>query len=667
MEEDIGESKTEGEEVKRIRRRRKRVYQAILKQMEFYFSDANLLKDRFLNKLIKEDPFVDLSVFLTFNKIRALTDNVEDIANALSKSELLKLSSDRSKVAREKPLNPNYNEDECSIYVENLPLDAKHDWLSDVFSVYGKVAYVSIPKYRQSGKIKGFAFVEFESVEAANRALKAYVAAGCCLPTDMPPENLCSIATFEPGEGKNQVGFVEKPVKLEEEQDEGEIEDPKENVAEPVSTKEEADDGNCVSPPKEKKKKRKREEDEDEIFLRAFIMFGLIHKYLVSKANEEPPEEKEKSPPIVKKRRSKEGCVSDENEDDILGASKKKKKKGKANDEEESSVLEGGTSIEAAEDASPVSKKKIKKSKAGDAEEDSNKADEGTGDSNLASTEESSKDKEKRKRKLEDSENEEQQLEDGNKRAKAEEEEAITSDTPEDLKEKKKKKRKRNKEKKDKLTEEAICLQILSKKEWKRLRNKYLMLQRKNMKQLRAQIMGHRWEGPWKKENGRNGAEMHDEDWQDEAEHRGEYSEEHTPMDDEKTDIKPESSIRVQFTPGVILKVQLKEPLESAKKFKAEVKHLPKSNLIAYIDARDANSIVHLRCETAEAAKDLLEDLPWEDREILDGEEEKGYWDKILQDRDEKIKKKIRVKKRGRDKILGKAENLIGKHLRYDN
>lgn len=38
------------------RLRKKALHAAILKQMEFYFSDANLTKDRFLNNLIKEDP-----------------------------------------------------------------------------------------------------------------------------------------------------------------------------------------------------------------------------------------------------------------------------------------------------------------------------------------------------------------------------------------------------------------------------------------------------------------------------------------------------------------------------------------------------------------------------------------------------------------------------------
>jgi La-related protein 7 len=62
---------------------------------------------------------------------------------------------------------------------EQLPLDAQHEWLTDVFSAYGKVAYVSLPKYRSSGKIKGFAFVEFDTPEEANKTLEVRI----CFPS----------------------------------------------------------------------------------------------------------------------------------------------------------------------------------------------------------------------------------------------------------------------------------------------------------------------------------------------------------------------------------------------------------------------------------------------------------------------------------------------------
>lgn len=83
---------------KRIRHRKKQLYENILKQMEFYFSDANLTKDRFLADLVKSNPYVPLDMFLKFNKIRTLTQDVTDIAKAMKNSKFLELTEDKSKV-----------------------------------------------------------------------------------------------------------------------------------------------------------------------------------------------------------------------------------------------------------------------------------------------------------------------------------------------------------------------------------------------------------------------------------------------------------------------------------------------------------------------------------------------------------------------------------------
>lgn len=83
---------------KRVRHRKKQLYENILKQMEFYFSDANLSKDRFLGEQVKNGPYVPLEVFLKFNKIRSMTQDVNDIAKAMKHSTFLELSEDKLKV-----------------------------------------------------------------------------------------------------------------------------------------------------------------------------------------------------------------------------------------------------------------------------------------------------------------------------------------------------------------------------------------------------------------------------------------------------------------------------------------------------------------------------------------------------------------------------------------
>lgn len=115
---------------------------------------------------------VNLEEFTRFNKLSLLTTDTNRIAKALQKSTMLKVSEDGTKVCRLTPINKKENVDECTIYVQNLPLDADHDWLISIFSKYGLVDYVSIPRYRSNKKIKGFAFVEFDAPVSAKKCIK---------------------------------------------------------------------------------------------------------------------------------------------------------------------------------------------------------------------------------------------------------------------------------------------------------------------------------------------------------------------------------------------------------------------------------------------------------------------------------------------------------------
>lgn len=109
---------------------------------------------------------------MKFNKIRALTTDINQIVKALQTSEILSVSEDGLKVCRITPISQKENIEECTVYVQRLPLNADHEWLSNVFSQYGTVSYVSIPRYKSNKKIKGFAFVEFEEPSSVAKCLK---------------------------------------------------------------------------------------------------------------------------------------------------------------------------------------------------------------------------------------------------------------------------------------------------------------------------------------------------------------------------------------------------------------------------------------------------------------------------------------------------------------
>lgn len=57
------------------------------------------------------------------------------------------------------------------LYVGNLPYSVNDDALRDMFVSFGNVVSASVIMDRNSGRSKGFGFVEFDSEEAAKAAI----------------------------------------------------------------------------------------------------------------------------------------------------------------------------------------------------------------------------------------------------------------------------------------------------------------------------------------------------------------------------------------------------------------------------------------------------------------------------------------------------------------
>lgn len=58
------------------------------------------------------------------------------------------------------------------LYVGNLPWTFNNNQLSDTFKKHGKVISAKVVTDRESGKSKGFGFVEMENENDANTAIK---------------------------------------------------------------------------------------------------------------------------------------------------------------------------------------------------------------------------------------------------------------------------------------------------------------------------------------------------------------------------------------------------------------------------------------------------------------------------------------------------------------
>ncbi len=60
-----------------------------------------------------------------------------------------------------------------SIYVGNLSYDATQEDINAVFAEYGAVARVHLPTDRETGRPRGFAFVEMSSEDEETAAIEA--------------------------------------------------------------------------------------------------------------------------------------------------------------------------------------------------------------------------------------------------------------------------------------------------------------------------------------------------------------------------------------------------------------------------------------------------------------------------------------------------------------
>jgi RNA recognition motif-containing protein len=59
------------------------------------------------------------------------------------------------------------------IYVGNLPFSVDDDGLKQIFEVHGEVESSQVITDRESGRSRGFGFVEMNNEDAANKAIEA--------------------------------------------------------------------------------------------------------------------------------------------------------------------------------------------------------------------------------------------------------------------------------------------------------------------------------------------------------------------------------------------------------------------------------------------------------------------------------------------------------------
>ena len=148
----------------------------ILKQVEFYFSDANLPSDKFLLAETKKNSegWVPISTIASFARMKRLSQDCGAITEALqSKTDgLLEVDETKTQVRRRIPLPENRDSMSCTVYLKHFPREPL--WMTFRLPCKNKVSppwLIRMRRFLQSKEFRGSVFVELASEEAVKDVL----------------------------------------------------------------------------------------------------------------------------------------------------------------------------------------------------------------------------------------------------------------------------------------------------------------------------------------------------------------------------------------------------------------------------------------------------------------------------------------------------------------
>lgn len=155
----------------------------IVKQLEFYFSDANLPYDKFLqNETKTDDGWVKISVLLTFKRLAAISENPTLIVSAIKNAtqSILEVDDSNEKIRRKPDSSVPVADQEFlnelierSVYCKGFPKTATMDELLDYAATFGdKVITKVTPRRLKTKAFKGTLYFTFSSKEQAEKFLK---------------------------------------------------------------------------------------------------------------------------------------------------------------------------------------------------------------------------------------------------------------------------------------------------------------------------------------------------------------------------------------------------------------------------------------------------------------------------------------------------------------
>ncbi|KAJ8416838.1 hypothetical protein AAFF_G00327160 [Aldrovandia affinis] len=150
----------------------------VVDQIEYYFGDHNLPRDKFLKEQLQlDDGWVTLETMIKFNRLKCLTTDFNIIIDSLKKSKtgLLEISEDKTKIRRslDKPL-PEVNDEykdalkHKSAYIKGFPTETTLDEIQEWLNGKGKIESIQMRRNLQKS-FKGSIFLVLDSEESAKQ------------------------------------------------------------------------------------------------------------------------------------------------------------------------------------------------------------------------------------------------------------------------------------------------------------------------------------------------------------------------------------------------------------------------------------------------------------------------------------------------------------------
>lgn len=154
----------------------------IIRQVEFYFGDYNLMKDKFMRQQMKEDDgWFSMELMLQFKRLASICSEPKTILDALKSADetLLEIDSENQRIRRWPDRKVPKDTEEFrkalqarTVHVNGFQGDDNIDDIHEFLSDYGKIDGIQLQRTVEK-KFKGSLFVTFAQKEDAEKLIVA--------------------------------------------------------------------------------------------------------------------------------------------------------------------------------------------------------------------------------------------------------------------------------------------------------------------------------------------------------------------------------------------------------------------------------------------------------------------------------------------------------------